>query len=78
MINYLCSRDITDKYVACIIFQAETLNKDPDNQPMEMENGFLWETDSDEEVENSSEVGLSILYAPSYIRLHLSMQVVLG
>ncbi|GJX38965.1 RNA polymerase II C-terminal domain phosphatase-like protein 2 isoform X2 [Tanacetum coccineum] len=48
-------RSLADKYVACIISRAETLNKDPDNQPTEMENGFLWETDSDEDVENSSE-----------------------
>ncbi|GKC91638.1 hypothetical protein Tco_1152287 [Tanacetum coccineum] len=55
MIIYPCSRVITDKYVACIISRAETLNKDPDNQPTEMANGFLWETDSDEDGKNSSE-----------------------
>nr|GFB64245.1 RNA polymerase II C-terminal domain phosphatase-like 2 isoform X2 [Tanacetum cinerariifolium] len=48
-------RSLADKYVAYIISRAETLNKDPDNQPTEMENGLLWETDSDEDVENSSE-----------------------
>ncbi|GKF97095.1 RNA polymerase II C-terminal domain phosphatase-like protein 2 isoform X2, partial [Tanacetum coccineum] len=34
-------RSLVDKYVACIISRAETLNKDPNNQPTEMENGFL-------------------------------------
>ncbi|GKC53213.1 RNA polymerase II C-terminal domain phosphatase-like protein 2 isoform X2 [Tanacetum coccineum] len=47
-------RSLADKYVACIISQAGTLNKHPDNQPTEMENGFLCETDSDEDGENSS------------------------
>ncbi|GJY13165.1 RNA polymerase II C-terminal domain phosphatase-like protein 2 isoform X2, partial [Tanacetum coccineum] len=51
--NALCS--LANKCVACIISQAETLNKDPDNQPTKMANGFLWETDSDEDGENSSE-----------------------
>ncbi|GKB53121.1 RNA polymerase II C-terminal domain phosphatase-like protein 2 isoform X2 [Tanacetum coccineum] len=34
--NALCS--LADKYVACIISRAETLTKDPDNQPTEMAN----------------------------------------
>ncbi|KAI3732343.1 hypothetical protein L1987_63547 [Smallanthus sonchifolius] len=54
-------RSLADKYVSYIISQSETVNKDPDNQPDETENGFLWESDSDDEslvkdAENSSEV----------------------
>nr|GEU83107.1 hypothetical protein [Tanacetum cinerariifolium] len=54
---FTCEKVVTgmDRFVACIIPQAETLNKDPDNQPTKMVNGFLWETDSDKDSENSSE-----------------------
>lgn len=57
---------ITDKYVAYIFSTSETVNKDPYNKPTETENGFLWESDSDEpeplvkDEENSSEVRINI------------------
>nr|GEY97701.1 RNA polymerase II C-terminal domain phosphatase-like 2 isoform X2 [Tanacetum cinerariifolium] len=53
-------RSLDDKYVTCIISQAKKLNKHPDNQPTKMESGFLCETDSDEDGENSSEVSTPI------------------
>ncbi|KAM0053799.1 putative protein-serine/threonine phosphatase [Helianthus debilis subsp. tardiflorus] len=47
-------RSLADKYVAHVISQSETVKKDPDN---EVENGFLWESDSDESpVKDASEV----------------------
>ncbi|KAK9073058.1 hypothetical protein SSX86_007380 [Deinandra increscens subsp. villosa] len=42
-------RSLADKYVAYLISQSETVNKEPDNPAIETENGFLWESDSDEE-----------------------------
>ncbi|KAI3805755.1 hypothetical protein L1987_21640 [Smallanthus sonchifolius] len=41
-------RGLADKYVTFIISRSETANKDPDNQLSETENGFLWESDSDD------------------------------
>ncbi|KAL8224690.1 hypothetical protein R6Q57_017247 [Mikania cordata] len=41
-------RSLADKYVSYLISRSETVTKDHDNQPAEGENGFLWETDSDE------------------------------
>lgn len=53
MIAYItnaCCHIIADKYVSYIISRSETANKDPENQSTEneTENGFLWESDSDE------------------------------
>ncbi|KAK1412415.1 hypothetical protein QVD17_33654 [Tagetes erecta] len=43
-------RSLADKYVSYIISRSEAANKDPENQSTETEteNGFLWESDSDE------------------------------
>ncbi|KAK9069967.1 hypothetical protein SSX86_010365 [Deinandra increscens subsp. villosa] len=48
-------RSLADKYLACIISQSETVNKDTNNQPNETENGYLWESDSDESLVKDAE-----------------------
>lgn len=61
IITYACFIT-TEKYEA-YAFRSETVHEDHDNKPTGMENGFLWDSDSDEsldkDVENISEVGLN-------------------
>ncbi|XP_076914038.1 RNA polymerase II C-terminal domain phosphatase-like 2 [Bidens hawaiensis] len=48
-------RSLADKYVASIVSRSQTINENLDSQTSETENGFLWESDSDEEVVKDAE-----------------------